>query len=174
MNQTLVKKTTVFQRLKNITLGKEKPNLLTRISVIGGFAIWLYLFSWHLLTLLSVILFRNLEYGPKISANYQSVGSKYGYYDTVNKLIIHSSAQIIIYIVVLTGLILIWRQKKLGIIVYLISNLSTLFITLIIMGTAYLKYEVGITEYIMIGATTVYFGLGFLLFYRKKETSQQS
>ncbi len=72
-SKTLTKKTTVFQRLKRALLGKKKPDFLTRMSVIVGFIVWLYLFSWHLLTLLSLILLANLHNAPNIRSHYVSV-----------------------------------------------------------------------------------------------------
>lgn len=174
MNQTLTKKTTGFQRVKRIILGSKKPNLLVRVSVLGGFLIWLFLSSWHLLTLLSLVLFRNLDKASRIGSNYQSIGYKYGYTDPINRLLFHSIFQLAIYFIILVGLILIWRRKKIGLLIYIIANVSTLLFALILMGTPYLSNEITLLDYCLIGITTLYFGLGFFLFYRDKSTNKQS
>ena len=104
----------VFQRLRTLVLGKEKPNFLTRVSVGLAFVIWIYLFSWHLFTILSLTLLNSLKHPEKVKATFNSVGNKYGYTDTMNLLKAHSIIEIVLFLIVFVGLILTWRKKKIG------------------------------------------------------------
>lgn len=162
-----INKTNVFQRIITLILGSEKPNLLVRTSVISGFIIWLYFFSWHLITFLSLALLDNLKQAPNVRAAYGRIGHLYGYSDTINRLTLYSALQILVYIVIFIGLILIYRKKRIGIILYLITTITGILITFLIMGFRYMKMEISIVDYTLILATLVYFALGFLLFYRK-------
>ncbi len=165
-----IKRNTLGQRLKWLLLGREKPNLLTRVSVITGFIIWIYLFTWQLLTLVSVLFIKygTLPDSNLIRATYNNVGNKYGG-DVINGLLIHSVIQIIIYLAILFSLILIWRKRKLGLLVYVIASLSTLLISFVLMGPRYMAYEIPLIDYILLGSTTLYFGIGVFIFYRKNK-----
>ncbi|MDA7802998.1 hypothetical protein N8987_00285 [Crocinitomix sp.] len=163
-------KTTLFQRVRKIILGNERPNLLTRVSVISGFIVWLYLFSWHLITLLSLLLLGNLKRSSMIRAAYNDVGEMYHYTDTINRLKLYSFIEVIVFLAILIGLILIWRRKKTGFLIYVISSVLTLLITYIVMGLKYFLAEIPVIDFILIGVSTAYFSIGILWFYRKKNT----
>lgn len=163
-------KTTLFQRFKRLVLGKERPNLLTRISVIIGFVGWLYLFSWHMITFLSLILLGNLKQSKDIRPAYQALGQKYGFVDTISALKIYSLVQVIIYCIILFGLILIWRKKKLGFLFYVSTFILSLLTTYFMMGFQYMKHEIPIFDFILIGSSILYFSIGLFWFYRKRET----
>lgn len=165
-----IERKTILQRIRILILGKEKPNLLTRASVISGFIIWLYLMSSQLLTLLSIVLLDKLDNSPRIRASYSGVGnSYYGYTDTINRLFFHSLSEILVYLVMLVALVLIWRKKKIGLILYVAGNAGILFVTFLIMGWKYMAREIAIFDYILIISSALYFLLGLFLFYRKKE-----
>ena len=166
----------MLQRIKTLFLGKKKPNFLTRISVGIAFIIWLYLMSWHLLTVLSLSLMNSLKHPEKIKATFTRKGSElYNIPDAMNALAFHSLIEIFVYIFILLGLILVWRKKKIGFLFFIIGNISGLLITILIMGWAYLINETSIVDFILIGSTTINFGIGALFFYKwksKKETIQ--
>jgi hypothetical protein len=162
-------KKSVFQRLRNLILGKEKPNLLTRISVGAGFLIWIYLISWHVLTLLSILLMGSLKQSELVEGAFNRVGSKlYSYPDTINTLTVHTLLQLILFGIILLGLVLIWRKKKIGFLLYVASHVGTIFITIIVMGMEFFTAETSITDLIITGSATLYFGIGALWFYRGK------
>ena len=165
-----IAKTTLFQRLGNFIIGSVRPNLLTRVSVISGGIIWLYLFVWHLMSFVSTMLIDNIHMSLKIRAGFSKVGSTtYGLTDTINSLRMHSLTQIIIYLVILTSLILIWRKLKIGFLIYVVANVASLFITMLMLGWSYLIHEIPIFDYILIGITTLYFSIGIFMFYRKSK-----
>ena len=164
------RKRTAFQRIKRIILGKQRPNLLTRISVLVGFVVWIYLFLWQFMTLISLLLMPNLEQSDYLKPIYKKVGEYYyGYEDTYNQLLMHSFVQIIICMVLFIGLVLIWRKLKLGIVLFILGNIATLFVTYFLMGQDYLINETPIVDFVLIGVLILYFSLGFFLFYRKKK-----
>ena len=122
---TLEKKTkkSIVQRLKILILGKNKPNFLTRISVWAGFFIWLYLISWQMLTLISILLMGTLKQADLIEKSFRKLGTKlYGNPDILQVLTIHTFLQIGAFMVILVGLILIWRRKRIGFLFYVICS----------------------------------------------------
>lgn len=173
-----IEKLNLLQRLRRIVLGKEKPDLLTRTSVLVGLVVWVYLFSWHLLTFLSIILMNNLKpqgnsQGPQIiKAAFQRVGSReYGYSDTLNRLLVHSIGEMILYGIVLIGLILIYRKKRLGFLLYIFAFLGTFVLTFFIMGTDYMSKELSMVDSLLILFGVLYFAIGLFLFYKKPKAT---
>lgn len=167
-------KKSVIQRLKHVVLGKEKPNLLTRISVWGGFALWIYLVSWQVLTLLSIFLMGSLKQAELVEKSFIRVGSKlYGYADTLNLLTIHTFLQLCAFGIILLGLIFIWRKKRLGFLLYVIGNVLTIAITIVVLGLKYFKAEMSITDLFLIGTGTLYFGIAALWLYKFKSKKDE-
>lgn len=163
-------KTTFFQRIRRLLMGHERPNLLTRVSVIIGALVWLYLFAWQLMSFVSLNLIGNVHNSFEIRAKFTKLGdNKYGLIDTIGSLKSHSAAQLIIYFIILASLILIWRKKKIGFLIYVVGNIASLLITALILGWAFLLNEIPIFDFILIGLTTVYFSIGIFLFYRKEK-----
>lgn len=163
----------IFQKLKFLFLGKERPNFLTRVSVGIGFVIWLYLFSWHILALLTITLLDSLKHPEKIKAAFNTIGPKYGFKDVMNSLITHSIIEIAIYIFILVGLILIWRKKKIGFLFYIIGNTATVLVT-ILMNWTYFSLEFPIIDLMLIICSTLYFGIGALIFYKWKSKKEKN
>ena len=170
-----VEKFNIFLRIRRFILGKEKPDLLTRASCLIVFIIWIYLISWQVLTFLSVMLVNTIEKtkgglnGPAtIKAAFQRVGSReYGFADTMNRLTVHSTFQLILFAVALVGIILVYRKKRLGFFLYIIPLLLTFLATYFILGWSYIINEVSGTDTILLLMTVIYFGIGLFLFYRK-------
>lgn len=167
-------KTTFFQRIRRFLMGKEGPDLLTRVSVIAGALIWIYLFAWQLMTFVSTMLIGNVHESGKLRSAFYNLGkTNYNLNDTVSTLKMHSLIQIIIYLLILASLILIWRKRKVGFLIYVVGNVASLFITMVMMGWGYLLNEIPIFDFILIGITTIYFSIGILLFYRKGKEELQ-
>ena len=167
---------TIPQKIKRLILGKERPNLLTRVSVGAGLVVWVYLFSWHLLTFLSLQMMSGLKPGWRrdVVPAFHRVGSKlYGYADTVNMLSVHSLVQFLMYFMILLGLILIWRKKKLGFLLYIFGAIGSLIVTTIILGWDYLINETTPTDFVLIIGSTLYFAIGAWWFYKWKERGKK-
>jgi hypothetical protein len=167
---------TIPQKIKGLILGKARPNLLTRVSVGAGLVVWIYLFSWHLLTFLSLQMMSGLKPGWRrdVVPAFHRVGSKlYGYADTVNMLSVHSLVQFLMYFMILLGLILIWRNKKLGFLLYIFGAIGSLIVTFIILGWEYLINETTPTDFVLILGSTLYFAIGAWWFYKWKERANK-
>lgn len=177
LDKTITK--TIPQKIKQAILGKENPNFFTRISVGAGFLVWIYLFSWQIFTLLSLVLMGGIKPGWRytVEGSFQRVGSKlYGFADTINSLFVHTVAQFAVFFIILLGLILIWRKKKIGFLFYVIGSVGSLLATIIILGPDFLINETTILDFILVGSSTVYFGIGALWFYKfkgRKEREQE-
>jgi hypothetical protein len=150
-------------------LGRYRPNFITQVSVIIGFISWLMLVFGHLISFFSVTLFTKLEQAKLIREAYDRVGYvQYNYRNTIQLMFVHSSFQLVIYLIALVGLILIWRQKKVGYLLYVFSLIASIIVTFFIMRIGYLMAEISTLHYILLGANILYFGIGYFLFYRPK------
>lgn len=166
--EKIVKKS-FSNRIKTVIIGSDKPNVLTQISVWIGFVSSLYLASWHLITLLTLLFLDTLKNSAHLRASFDAIGRRnYNFQDTINKLWFYAISELIIFGVILFGLALIWRKKKLGFLLYVFGNLSTVFITIVFMGFDFIKKEGVPFDYILIGILTLYFTIGIFIFYRKK------
>lgn len=163
-------KKTALQRIRNVILGQEKPNFFTRVSVTTGFIVWVYLFSWQILSFIAFMLMGSLKQADLVERSFRRVGKKlYDIDHILNRLLIHSFAEFIAFGLVLLGLILIWRKRKIGFIVYVIGNVSILLCTLFILGREYLFKEVSSFDIILILVSSLYFGIGIWWFYKHKD-----
>lgn len=165
-----IQKINIPQRIWIFIVGTEKPNMLTQISVALGLCIWFYFFSWHLLTFLSLTLMENLDKAHELDSAFNRIGGKYQMLlpgNITTYLWIHSLIQIIVFSVSLVGLILIWRKKKIGFLLYIFANASTYIITFLVLGLAYMANELSFFDFVLLLGATLYFATGYWLFYKK-------
>ena len=149
------------------------PNIFTRVSVWAGFLIWIYLISWQILTMISLLLMGSLKQADLVEKSFIRVGSKlYGYADTMSLLTIHTFLQLVAFGIILFGLILIWRKKRLGFLLYVGGNVLIIAITIFVLGFQYFSAEMTYTDLVLIGCSTLYFGIGALWFYRAKPKNE--
>ncbi|MCC7453217.1 MAG: hypothetical protein IT222_03545 [Crocinitomix sp.] len=162
-------KSTVLQKIGHLILGRYRPSLIIQVSVIIGFISWLILVFGHLITFFSVTLFPKLEQSNIIRDAYNRVGYvQYGFRNTVQLLFVHSTFQIVVYLLALIGLILIWRQKNSGFVIYTLSLIGSILVSFFLMHVGYLIAEISIFKYFLLIGNIVYFGIGYFLFYRQK------
>lgn len=166
-----IQKINIPQRIWVFIIGTVKPNMLTQVSVAIGFFIWLYFFSWHLLTFITLSLMGTLDKSEELHAAFNRIGSKYQMLlpgDITTYLWIHTIVQLIVFAVALIGLILIWRQKKIGFPLYIFSNIATYIVTFFLLGMSYMYNELSVYDFLMMLAVTIYFASGYWLFYKGK------
>jgi hypothetical protein len=162
-------KHTLPQRLRILILGKDKPNRVTRMSVGLGFLIWIYLVSWQILTLMVLLLLKSLEQAELLEGAFSRLGSKLYYYtNTLDRLTLHTIVELAAYGIVLFALILIYRKKRLGFLIYIIGNVTVVAATFLILGIKYFQYEMSYTYVVLLSTTTLYFSIGALWFYKWK------
>lgn len=167
-----IQKLNIPQRIWYFIVGKDSPNMLTQASVAVGFFVWLYFFSWHLLTFLTISLMGTLKNASQIEAAFGKVGAAYQGFmfgNVTSYLFVHSLAQFVVFGTSLVGLILIWRQKKLGFLLYIFSNAATYLVTFFILGTRYIINEVSLFDFLLLLLITLYFATGYWLFYKNKD-----
>lgn len=163
---------TLVQKLKKIVLGKEKPSKFRRVSVIFGFGIWLYFTLWQVLIFLSIIFRSRLKNPAMIESAFDQIGMQFGFMhrwglDTIKVLLVHSIVVLIFYFFSLIGLILVYREKKTGSILYGLSNGFVMLFTFIFLGFNYVMTQISLVDIILFAAVTLYFLLGSL-FLKKK------
>jgi hypothetical protein len=162
-------KSTVLQKIGYLFLGRFRPNFITQVSVIIGFISWLILVFGHLISFFSITLFTKLDQAELIREAYNRVGYvQYNYRNTVNLMFVHSSFQLVMFIIALVGLILIWRQKNSGFVIYVFSLIASILVSFFIMSIGYLIAEISVVHYILLTANILYFGIGYFLFYKRK------
>lgn len=163
-------KLTPIQRLRRIILGREKPNRITRISVGIGFLIWVYLFSWPLLTSMALHLMDSLDHAEVIKGAYYQIGKRNYRWDNevILLLKIHNYVQLTCYFITLFGLILIYRKKRIGFLVYVLGNLLIVLSTILILKLKYFQFETSYTYVALMIGTTLYFSIGAVWFYKIK------
>lgn len=158
------------QRIWYFIIGKTKPNMLTQISVAIALCVWFYFFSWHVISFLSLSLVDTLDKATEIEMAFNRIGSQYQLFlpgNITSYLWIHELIQLIIFTVSLVGIILIWRQKKIGFILYISSNIATYLASFLILGLYYIYNELKLIDFILLLLVTLYFALGYWLFYKK-------
>jgi hypothetical protein len=160
---------TLIQKIKFFILGKDKPNYLTRISVLIGFAIWLYFMIWQGLIFLSIVLMDRLKNPDMIADTFNRLGHKYAFMhrwgmSTTQTLSVHSIGVFILLSISLIGLIFIYRRKNTGYLLYLLGNSLYAGFTVILLGMDYFNEQISmIDKFIFIGITA-YFVIGAFVF----------
>ena len=166
-----IQKINIPQRIWLFIVGTTKPNTLTQISVAIGLLVWLYFFSWHLLTFVTLSLMDTLDKATEVEAAFNRIGGNYQLLlpgNITTYLWIHSLVQLIVFGISLTGLILIWRRKKLGFILYIAGNIATYAVTFLILNMAYMWNELSFVDFVLMLIITLYFATGYWLFYKGK------
>lgn len=164
---------TVVQKVKRFFLGEDKPNLFRRISVLVGFFIWLYFTIWQALIFLSIVFMNRLQNPEMIQDAFSRIGAKYTFLhrwglETTDALLYHSLGMFVFFGLSLLGLVLIYRQSKIGHILYFLSNVSAIIFTIIFLGMNYFNHEISLIDKIIYSSITLYLGLGIFFFKVKK------
>lgn len=169
-----IQKINIPQKIWIFIVGTEKPNMLTQASIAVAFCIWIYLFSWQLLSFITMLLLPTLDKAVELNTAFNRIGQDYqgilGGNITVY-LLVHSLIQIVIFTAALVGLILIWRKKKIGFPVYIFSNIAVYPVTFFVMGLNYLVRESSWVDFVLLCGITLYFATGYWLFYKRKTTT---
>ena len=168
---------TVVQKVKTFILGTEKPNWMTRISVLVGLFISLYFLIWQFFIFISVLFVERLKNPDLIKDTFSRIGGKYNFnikyasynWNTMDVILYHSIGTITLLILSTIGLIIIYRRKKLGYITYLLSNGLIILFTILFLGLDYLKEQIGFIDKIIFIVITVYFLTGMFILKRTAE-----
>jgi len=160
---------TLVQKLKRFILGSEKPNFLIRMSVVIGFFIWLYFLVWQILIFLSIVLVNRLQDPDMVLSTFNRIGNKYAFMhrwglDTISTLLVHSIAEIALFLISLLGLIFIYRQKKSGHLLYVLFNGLSIVFTILFLGLDYFKEQISLIDKIIFGSITLYFFIVMFIF----------
>jgi hypothetical protein len=73
----------------------------------------------------------------------------------------------------LVGLVFVWRQKRWGFILYLLSYMLILISSLLIMGWTYIEKEIPLIDLILIGGSIIYFAIGLFIFGKAEDSGNQ-
>ena len=164
---------TLVQKFKIFILGKNKPNFLTRISVMIGFAVWLYFVIWQGLIFLSIVFMDKLQNPQMIADTFDRLGHKYAFmhrwgWNTTQILSIHSIGIFALLFISLIGLIYIYRRKNSGYLLYFLGNGTAVGFTIILLGMDYFNEQISLIDKLVFAGITLYFIIGAFIF--KKDT----
>ena len=163
---------TLIQKVKTFIIGKEKPNWLTRISVIFGFGIWLYFVVYLSIIFLSIMFVDKLENPDLIKSTFGKIGGQYNFnidyadfnWQAIDVIFYHAFISICLLFISLLGLVYIYRRQKIGYILYLTGNIGTVLFSIFFLGLAYFNDQISLTDKILFSGITLYFfGAMFLL-----------
>ena len=160
---------TLIQKIKRFILGKDKPNYLTRISVLIGFAIWLYFMIWQGLIFLSIVLMDRLKNPDMIADTFNRLGHKYAFMhrwgmSTTQTLSVHSIGVFILLSISVIGLIFIYRRKNTGYLLYLLGHSLYAGFTIILLGMDYFNEQISMIDKFIFIAITACFVIGVFVF----------
>ena len=166
---TQVEPKTIFIRVRRFILGRERPDFLTRMSFLGGLIVWLYLASWHALTLMAITLRGTIKYNERVENALRSIMHKYNFEGTEpwNFLVVHSLLQLLIYFVMVVGLVFIYRRFRMGFLLYVIAAAATFVVTFIVMGPTYMIQEFSYVDFALLAMSALYFAILLVIFYPK-------
>ncbi|MGV6862668.1 MAG: hypothetical protein ACWA41_12930 [Putridiphycobacter sp.] len=164
---------TLVQKIKISILGKEKPKLFRRISVMVGFGVWLYFTIWQTLIFLSILLMERLKNYETIKEAFDRVGAKYAFMHrwglkTTDVLIYHSIGMFVLFGINLFALILIYRKRKIGHVLYLVSFLLMGLFSYFFLGHKYFTNEISLVDKIIFLIAGLYFTTGIFFFKKPK------
>ena len=106
----------IIFKLKNILLGKSNPDIYTQINFIINILIWMIFMFWNIMSYF-IITLRSLIFqykGITVEKIIKKRGVELGFEsnDFLSRLITFHSIAIICWILVLFGLIILYRKKK--------------------------------------------------------------
>jgi hypothetical protein len=168
---------TLIQKIKVFIIGNEKPNWLTRISIIVGFAIWLYFIIYLSIIFLSILFVDTLQDPELIKSTFGKIGGQYNFnidyanlsWQAIDVIFYHALISICLLGISLVGLILIYRRKKMGYILYLSGNAVTTLFTILFLGLTYFKDQITLTDKLLFAGITIYFLIAMIFLQGNKD-----
>ncbi|MFK8039336.1 MAG: hypothetical protein AB8B74_13670 [Crocinitomicaceae bacterium] len=165
---------TLVQKIKFFIIGHQKPNWLTRISVVLGFVAWLYYTIYFSVIFLSILFVDSLENPELIKSTFGKIGGKYNFninyaqynWEAIDVIFYHALITILLLLTSLIGLVFIYRRKKMGYILYLAANVFLITFTLLFMGIDYTKAQITFFDKSLLIGISIYF-LIILLFNKR-------
>ncbi len=108
------KNSTFWDKIGVVIFGKKAPDAMTKVSFYLSLTLWLMFFTWSLLSF-GAIYFRETIQNEKqipVSDMINERGLELGFDsgDFIDRLLVFHSIGIIAWILVLIGIIMIWRQ----------------------------------------------------------------
>ncbi len=169
---------TLAQKIKRAVLGSIKPNWMTRISVLIGFFVWLYFVVWQAFIFTSILLVNQFKNPELIKTTFAKIGGKYNFnikyaqfnWNTMDVMFYHSLALFILFSVSLIGLVIVYRRKKIGYVIYLLGNISIVLFTVLFLGIKYFKEQISFAGKIIFSVISLYFLIGMFFLKNTKES----
>lgn len=172
---------TLMQKIKVFIIGHEKPNWATRLSIMAGFAVWLYFLLYLAIIFLTILFVDTLENPELIRDTFGKIGGKYNFnieyqslnWQAIDVIYYHALISICLLAISLVGLIYIYRRKKIGYILYLVGNTATMAFTFFFLGLAYVADQFSAFDKWFFLGVTIYFLVAMFLLKSNKAINEK-
>jgi hypothetical protein len=157
----------VLLYIKRFFLGRQKPDIYTRVICNIGLLAFFFYFIWTLIVLLALHFGQNLPRAANWNHLFEKIGNKYQIQNIQLVFDVYLIVLLLACIGMFVGLILVWRRKKPGYWFFMVSLLVSQLAPLLIMGVNYYAAEIMWYEWISATVILSLFVIDYLLQRRK-------
>ncbi|MGV3631800.1 MAG: hypothetical protein ACO1O6_11375 [Bacteroidota bacterium] len=167
----------LINKLRTLIFGKEKPEMMLRIPVYINLLIWFIFLTWHILSYYAISYREVILAEKKINVEILILnrGSELGFDPSVflGHLIRFHTIAILCWLVVFTGIVLMWRKHK-NFLYFLFIPLGIYLGTMLFyMGTDYFLHDTTFFDKLIFFLLIVN-SLFFLVMFRKQQSNPDS
>jgi hypothetical protein len=145
----LEKEKSLTVRLKKFVFGTKAPDFFSRIIFFLGLIGWTLSFLWSVAVFIATFFIDEIDHADKARAVFTRLGEKYGIEDFLQSFQMFTIVHMIALAFVLLALILIWRDKLFGFVVYFVGYGLAIFAMPIILNFEYMWKEVSTFDKIL-------------------------
>ena len=169
----LEKEKSLLTRISRAIFGKVTPDLFARVVVYIGMSGWMLFFFWGLITFVATFFIDEMDYANRSRAVFNRFGIQYGIEDFLYSLKNYTIVYLISMIFVFVGLVLLWRQKFIGYVVYFGGYGAAILTLPLFMGFEYMWKETSMFDKILYCIVTMPYVVLFLYQIRKKAKQRE-
>lgn len=164
----LEKEKSLTVRLKKFVFGTKAPDFFSRIIFFLGLAGWTLSFLWSVAVFIATFFIDEIDHADKARAVFTRLGEKYGIEDFLQSFQMFTIVHMIALAFVLLALILIWRDKLFGFVIYFVGYGLAIFAMPIILNFEYMWKEISIFDKVLYIVMTLPVTILFLYKVRKR------
>lgn len=159
--------TVIFSRMRKFFLGKQTPDLFTRISCNIALLYFFYIFLWALTIFIAFNFGQNLPKAKNWNDLFLAIGTKYGISDIYFSFTLYLATLIAFSLFLFAGTLMVWRKKINGYLLVLSSTFVCSMVPFLLLGIDYVKNESSWFEYTFAAIVIILFTIDYIL---KKRT----
>jgi hypothetical protein len=144
-------------------LGKNTPQIFTRIACNIAILYFLYVFFWALVIFIAFNFGQNLPKAENWNAIFSSIGTKYHIADIYFSFTLYLIVLLSSSVLMLAGVLMVWRRRIKGYFFVLIPAIICTTVAMALLGMEYVKNESGWFEYVFGGIIITLFTIDYFL-----------